>query len=82
MTALTAAKIDLVLLALELRQREGTAPMPGKVTPEYLARLSAEIEAPLSEGPFNHILRTAKAKAEHRLRQNGINSALDLYPES
>lgn len=81
MTALTAAKIDLVLLALELRQRAGEAPMPGNVTPEYLARLAAEIEAPLSEEPFQQILRTAKTKAEHRLRQNGVTSALDLYPE-
>lgn len=76
MTELTAAKVDLVLLALELRQREGMAPMPGEVTPEYLARLSAEIEAPLSSKVFQRLLRVSYTKAEHEALQRGLDHFL------
>jgi hypothetical protein len=67
MTALTAAKIDLVLLALQERQMRGAAPKPGEVTPEYLARLAAEIGEPVSAGTWRKIEFRAVAKLRHAL---------------
>jgi enoyl-CoA hydratase/carnithine racemase len=79
MTALTAAKIDLVLLALQERQMRDAAPKPGKVTPEYLARLATEIveNAPLAVRAIKRMMRAAETET---FEQNVHHVFLQLLP--
>jgi hypothetical protein len=67
MNELTAAHIDLALLALEEKRIRGTSPPPCEITPEYLARLSDEIGASVGATTWRRIERTALDKCRHLL---------------
>jgi hypothetical protein len=62
MTDAKTAQIDIVLAALRERQARNEAPLPGEVTPTYLAKLAREIGQPVSATTFREVEKRALAK--------------------
>jgi hypothetical protein len=66
--------LALTLSALRMLQQEDAAPQPGSVSPEYIARLSRELDIPVSESHIRKQERTALLKLRHHLSESTTES--------
>ena len=65
---LTAAKIDLLMLELRRRRIAGQIPLGQPITPDTMAAISREIQAPVSATTLRRIEQITLAKLRTAIR--------------